>query len=106
MLNVLWGSMMLIGILWGMYSGNLSAVTDGILESAKEAVTLCISMLGIMSFWSGILKIGEEAGLIASYFDEYDRKYAGTWLGGDAGRIACHGGIEKTGERKDAREKI
>ena len=67
MLNVLWGSMMLIGILWGMYSGNLSAVTDGILESAKEAVALCISMLGIMSFWSGILKIGEEAGLIASW---------------------------------------
>ena len=29
-----------------------------------EAVTLCMTMLGIMSFWSGILKIGENAGLI------------------------------------------
>ena len=64
MLNILWSGMMLIGILWAAFHGNLEAVTDGALESAKEAVTLCITMLGIMSFWSGILKIGENAGLI------------------------------------------
>ncbi|MBQ7795872.1 MAG: nucleoside recognition protein [Lachnospiraceae bacterium] len=64
MLNYLWAGMMLIGILWGAFHGNLAAVTEGALESAKEAVTLCITMLGIMSFWCGILKIGEEAGLI------------------------------------------
>lgn len=64
MLNILWAGMMLIGILWAAFHGNLETVTDGALESAKEAVTLCITMLGIMSFWSGILKIGENAGLI------------------------------------------
>lgn len=64
MLNGLWAGMMLIGILWGAFHGTLAAVTDGALESVKEAVTLCITMVGIMSFWSGILKVGEEAGLI------------------------------------------
>ena len=64
MLNILWAGMMLIGILWAAFHGNMEAVTDGVLESTKEAVTLCITMLGIMSFWSGILKIGENAGLI------------------------------------------
>lgn len=64
MLNSLWAGMMLIGILWGAFHGTLAAVTDGALESVKEAVTLCITMVGIMSFWSGILKVGEEAGLI------------------------------------------
>lgn len=64
MLNYLWAGMMVIGILWGAFHGNLAAVTDGALESAKDAVTLCITMLGIMSFWCGILKIGEESGLI------------------------------------------
>ena len=64
MLNILWAGMMLIGILWAAFHGNLETVTDGALESAKEAVTLCITMLGIMSFWSGILMIGENAGLI------------------------------------------
>ena len=64
MLNMLWAGMMLAGILWGAFHGILPEVTNGALESAKEAVTLCITMLGIMSFWSGILKIGEKAGLI------------------------------------------
>ncbi len=64
MLNYLWAGMIVFGILWGAFHGNMAAVTDGALESTKEAVTLCITMLGIMSFWCGILKIGEEAGLI------------------------------------------
>ena len=64
MLNALWAGMMMIGILWGAFHGTLPAVTEGMLEAAKEAVTLCITMLGIMSFWSGILNIGAEAGLL------------------------------------------
>lgn len=64
MLNYLWALMMLVGVLWGAFHGNLSAVTDGALNSAKEAVTLCITMLGVMSFWTGIMEIGQKSGLI------------------------------------------
>lgn len=64
MLNFLWAGMMVLGILWAAFHGNMAAVTEGALESAKEAVSLSITMLGIMSFWCGILKIGEEAGLV------------------------------------------
>ncbi|WP_349945424.1 nucleoside recognition domain-containing protein [Lacrimispora sp. BS-2] len=64
MLNYLWAFMMLAGVLWGAFHGNLSGVTDGALTSAKEAVMLCITMLGIMSFWSGIMEIGRKSGLI------------------------------------------
>ena len=64
MLNYLWAAMMLLGILWGAFHGTLDQVTNGALESAKEAVTLCITMLGVMSFWTGILEVGRRAGLI------------------------------------------
>ncbi|WP_077612893.1 nucleoside recognition domain-containing protein [Clostridium sp. Marseille-P2415] len=64
MLNYLWAFMMLAGVLWGAFHGNLNAVTDGALTSAKEAVMLCITMLGIMSFWTGIMEIGQKSGLI------------------------------------------
>lgn len=64
MLNYLWAGMILVGIVWAGVHGTLGAVTDGALEAAKEAVTLSITMLGIMSFWCGILKIAEESGLI------------------------------------------
>jgi len=67
MLNLLWGGMILIGILWGAFHGTLGVVTDQILSSAKDAVNLCITMLGILSFWSGILEIGEQAGLLERF---------------------------------------
>ena len=64
MLNYLWAFMMLVGILWAALHGNLAQVTTGALDSAREAVTLCITMLGVMSFWTGILEVGRRAGLI------------------------------------------
>ncbi len=64
MLNYLWGVMMLAGILWSAFHGTLGAVTGGALEAAGEAVKLCITMLGVMSFWTGILEVGRRAGLI------------------------------------------
>lgn len=64
MLNYLWAGMILIGIAWGAFHGTLGETTEGLLNSAKEAVTLSITMLGVMSFWNGVLKVGEESGLI------------------------------------------
>lgn len=56
--------MILAGMLWGAASGNLDGVTQGLIDSAQEAVALGITMLGIMSFWCGILEVGNRAGLI------------------------------------------
>ncbi len=64
MLNYLWSIMILLGMAWGACNGNLDAVTQGLLDSAKEAVTLGITMLGIMSFWCGIMEVGNKAGLL------------------------------------------
>lgn len=64
MLNYVWAVMMAVGILWGALHGRLPEVTNGALEAAGEAVTLGITMLGVMSFWTGILEIGQKAGLI------------------------------------------
>lgn len=63
-MNYLWGGMILVGIIYGAFSGNMQAVTDEALNSAKEAVTLCITMIGVMSLWVGIMEIAKEAGLI------------------------------------------
>ena len=63
-MNYLWGGMLLLGILYGAFTGNLSQVTESILDSAKEAVTLCISMAGITGSWCGLMKIAEHSGLI------------------------------------------
>lgn len=66
MLNYLWAFMILIGIVYGAVTGNIEAVSNGILDSATEAVTLCIKMLGIIAMWTGIMHIGEKSGLVDS----------------------------------------
>lgn len=63
-MNYLWAFMILIGVVFAAFNGNLPAVTEAALNSAKEAVTLCITMMGVMSFWVGLMKIAEKSGII------------------------------------------
>lgn len=64
MLNYLWGFMIIIGIVIGVFTGNISDVGITTINSAKEAITLCITMLGIMAFWTGIMQIARKSGLM------------------------------------------
>ncbi len=64
MLNIIWASMIVIGVVWAAFHGNIAAVTQGLLDSAAETVSLCVTMLGVVSMWSGILKIAERSGLV------------------------------------------
>ena len=52
-MNYLWGGMILVGVVYAAMTGNLGAVTDQALASAKEAVSLCLTMTGAMAFWVG-----------------------------------------------------
>ena len=38
-MNWLWAGMILLGIIWGIFHGTLAAVTEGMIQSAKDAVT-------------------------------------------------------------------
>lgn len=63
-MNYLWAGMMLVGIVYASFHGTLPQVTEGTLDAAKEAVSLCITMTGVMSFWVGLMKIAEKTGMI------------------------------------------
>lgn len=65
-MNYLWAFMILAGVVYAAFTGTLPDITTAALDSAKEAVTLCITMTGVMSFWVGLMKIAENGGLISS----------------------------------------
>ena len=65
-MNMIWGIMIRAGMAYGMITGRADAVSDAVLSSAKEAVTLCITMLGVMAFWMGLMEIAQEAGIVRS----------------------------------------
>lgn len=64
MLNYIWAGMILVSVLTGFLTGNVDAVTKGAIDGCTQGVELCISMLGIMCFWTGLSKIAEKSGLI------------------------------------------
>lgn len=64
MMNYLWSGMILLGVIWAAVGGRLDAVTMGALDGAGEAVSLGITMLGVMALWSGILEIAQNSGLV------------------------------------------
>ena len=64
MLNLLWCMMMLIGIVYGAFNGTMPEITDAALDSAREAVSLCISIAGVVAFWNGLMRIAEETGMV------------------------------------------
>ncbi|MCI9076751.1 MAG: nucleoside recognition protein [Dorea sp.] len=63
-MNYLWAGMIIVGIIFGAFNGKMPEVTNEALDSAKEAVTLCITMMGVMSFWVGMMEIATKAGVI------------------------------------------
>ena len=66
MLNYIWGLMIIVGIIVGLFKGNISEVSNTSLDSAKEAVSLCITMLGVTAMWTGLMQIAKKCGLIES----------------------------------------
>ena len=70
MLNYLWGYMILIGIGFGILTGEVEALSNAAIDSTGEAVTMAITMLGIMSMWTGLIEIAKRSGLL----DQITRK--------------------------------
>jgi spore maturation protein A len=63
-MNAIWGGMILTDIIYGIVTGSVQEVSDAFLSSAGEAVTLCITMLGVMGLWMGLMELAKEEGLI------------------------------------------
>ena len=64
MLNFLWAGMIGVGILYGAFQGRLGEITNAVLDSSREAVSLSISMIGVIAFWMGLMQIAEKSGMV------------------------------------------
>lgn len=63
-MDLLWAGMLICGMIYAAFSGNLEVVTETILSSAKEAVQLGIGMAGVLAFWTGLMEIAQDCGLV------------------------------------------
>ncbi len=117
MLNYLWSFMILTGIVYAAFTGRMPDITNAALDSSKEAISLCITMIGVMSFWVGLMEIASKAGIIRPLpersgrsfvsfskssrrsprrrtdYHQYNRQYLRSWLGRHSCRIKSNGRI-------------
>ena len=63
MLDFVWAGLMLISIISGFVNGRTGEVSAAIFSGAGNAVTLCISLLGCICLFSGIMEIAQKSGL-------------------------------------------
>ena len=64
MLNKIWPIFIIISYLYAIMIGNTDKINTSIFSSTQEAVTLCITLLGTICLWNGIMKIAEKTSVI------------------------------------------
>lgn len=64
MLNYIWPFFILISIIFAFFTGNISNLNISIFESTETAISLCITLVGTMCLWNGIMQIARTTDLI------------------------------------------
>ena len=64
MLNKIWPIFIIASFIYAVIFGNIDKLNSSIFSSTQETVTLCLTLLGTMSLWSGIMKIAEKTSVI------------------------------------------
>lgn len=64
MINLIWVFLFVIGVIFAGINGTVEEVNKAIFDGGKEAVAVSIGLISVLVFWLGLMKIGEEAGLL------------------------------------------
>ncbi|MFG6148646.1 nucleoside recognition domain-containing protein [Halobacillus sp. B23F22_1] len=64
MVNLIWVILAGSGIIYAGFNGTMNEVNKAIFEAVDESVMIALSLLGVLVFWLGLMKIAEEAGLL------------------------------------------
>lgn len=66
MLNFIWASLLLAGVVVAGITGKLDALNQAVFTSAKGAVMdIALPLVGTMALWLGLMRLAERSGLIA-----------------------------------------
>lgn len=63
-MNGIWTFMMVISIIIGISAGKAPDMVNSIINSTKSATENSLNIIGMICFWSGIMKVAEETGII------------------------------------------
>ena len=62
-MTYIWSGMVLLSLLFAALNGTASQVSTAAMEGASAAVELCLSLLGPLCLWSGIMEVMRVCGI-------------------------------------------
>ena len=62
MINYIWFVMIFLGLVVGIFTGNGEGISNAIIGSIDSTVTFIIGLVGLMCFWCGVMKVGQNSG--------------------------------------------
>lgn len=62
-MSLIWTIMVAAAVVCGVWNGRIGAVGAAALDGAAEAITLCLSMAGVLCLWMGVMEIMRRSGL-------------------------------------------
>lgn len=63
-MNYIFFVLIVLSLIVGLFNGTLNDVTNSMLSACDTAVKIAFSLIGIMAFWLGIMRIAEKSGLV------------------------------------------
>lgn len=63
-MNYIFSFLIIISIVAGFINGTINDVVSAMLEGCNTAIKIAFSLIGIMAFWLGIMRIAEKSGLV------------------------------------------
>lgn len=63
-MNYIFFALISVSIIAGVVNNRLDKVVNAMLASCNTAVEISLSLIGIMAFWLGIMRIAEKTGLV------------------------------------------
>ena len=64
-MNYIFYFLIVFSIIIGAVNGKLQDVVNAVMSGAELSVKVAFSLIGIMAFWLGIMRIAEKSGLIS-----------------------------------------
>lgn len=63
-MNYIFYILIVFSVIFGVINGKTQEVVNAILDGADVSVKIALSLIGIMAFWLGVMRIAEKAGLV------------------------------------------
>lgn len=64
MINYIWAFFIIIGILYGVITGNVESINNTLINSGTNAIEMIFKLIPLMCLWLGLMNIAKDSGLI------------------------------------------